>query len=132
MSPGVGLADDAADCQAESLGVVAAGAGETEKRKLLGSEEPVDECVVFDAAGLLGGESIELDATHNAAGFVLGENEADVLVRNQAVGGLMAGADLKEIGDADFDRNPADGADERPEDADEIQLGRRQEMFAPS
>ena len=44
----------------------------------------------------------------------------------------MAGADLKEIGDADFDRNPADGADERPEDADEIQLGRRQEMFAPS
>lgn len=63
---------------------------------------------------------------------MLGENEADVLVRNQAVGGLMAGADLKEIGDADFDRNPADGADERPEDADEIQLGRRQEMFAPS
>jgi hypothetical protein len=127
----VSLGDAAGELLAEILGVVAAGAGDAEKRELLGGEELVDECVVSGAAGLTGGGSIELDATNNAACFVLGEDEADVLVRDQAVGGLATafGPDFEEVSEGNFDRDPADGADEWFENREEFLLGPNQEVL---
>lgn len=126
----MGLAEDARKLSAEGCRVVAAGTGDSDERELLGGEESIHECVVSGPAGLPVGQIIEFDATDDAAGFERGDDEADVLVRDQVEGCPVPafGADFEEVGEADFDRDPAGGPGERFENCQEFPLGSGQEV----
>lgn len=122
----MGLAVDEREDVAEALGVMEAGSRDAKERDPLGGEKPVDEAILPGAAA-------EHDAAEDAAGFVPGEQEVDVPVGGPVEGGLAAafGADLEEIGEADLDRDAADGADQRFEDGEEVPFGSRHEVLLP-
>lgn len=123
----MGLAEGEREDVAEGFGVMEAGTGDAKERDPLGGEKPVDE-------GIPAGAAAEHDTAEDAAGSVTGEQEVDVPVGDPVEGGLAAafGADLEEIGEADLDRDAAEGADQRFEDGEEVPLGRCHEMLLPT
>lgn len=123
----MGLAEDEREDLAEGFGVMKSGTRDAKKRDPLGGEKPVDE-------GIPAGAAAEHDAAEDAAGFVTGEQEVDMPVGGPVECGLAAtfGADLEEVGEADLDRDAADGADQRFEDGEEVPFGRRHEMLLPA
>ncbi len=122
MSPDGGVAKDDGESFAECFGSVATGVRDADEREILGRKELIDESVALPSVGALVGPVVEFDATEDPAGFMLGEDEVDVLVRDQMEGGLAAafGADFEEVGEADFDRNPAVRADHGFEDGEKF------------
>jgi hypothetical protein len=126
----VGQAEDACQGFAKGSRGVAAGVKNAEEGDLLGGEELVDDCSTLRSIGALLGGVQQFDPADDVTGLVFGQDESDVLVRDQVVGRLAAAfrSDFEEVGEADLDRDPADRADERFEDGEEVPFGGSHEV----
>lgn len=113
---------------------MAAGAGKADERDLLGGEELVDQCNALRSVAAVTGGVDQFDSAEDMTGPVRGEDEVDVLVRDQVERGLATalGADFEEVGEAGLDRDLADGADEWFKDSEKVPLGGGHEMLLPS
>lgn len=80
------LAEDEGEDVAQVFGVMAAGTGDAKERDLLGGEKLVDKGVSPEVAGIPAGAVVEQDAAEDAVGFVPGQKEVDVLVRDLVEG----------------------------------------------